>query len=111
MGAARPRRRNARRHRALRVPARQPGIRPSMDRRAGAARPARRMTDRLFFALWPDTSLRQELERRLPPLTARVEGRPQRPDQWHVTLEFLGAVPTERQPALWAAADRVAMDP
>ena len=68
------------------------------------------MTDRLFFALWPDATLRRELERRLPPLTSQVEGRPQRPDQWHVTLEFLGAVTAERQPAVWAAADSVSME-
>ena len=69
------------------------------------------MTDRLFFALWPDAGLRRELEHRLPPLTAHVEGRPQRSDQWHVTLEFLGAVSPDRQPAVWSAADAVAMEP
>jgi 2'-5' RNA ligase len=69
------------------------------------------VSDRLFFALWPDEALRQELGHRLPPLTAQVEGRPQRPDQWHVTLEFLGAVASDRQPAVWAAADAVALEP
>lgn len=67
------------------------------------------MTDRLFFALWPDARLRVELERRLPPLAAAVQGRAQRPDQWHVTLEFLGSIETERQPAVCEAADRVAV--
>lgn len=69
------------------------------------------MSDRLFFALWPDASLRVELQRRLPPFLADVRGKPQRPDQWHVTLEFLGSVPVERQPALWAAADRIEGSP
>jgi 2'-5' RNA ligase len=69
------------------------------------------MTDRLFFALWPDAALRQLLEQRLPPLAVAVQGRPQRPDQWHVTLEFLGGVPVDRQPAVWAAGDAVAADP
>ena len=68
------------------------------------------MTQRLFFALWPDAELRRELERRLPPLAATVQGRAQRPDQWHVTLEFLGNVDDERQSAVWAAADRVAVE-
>jgi 2'-5' RNA ligase len=69
------------------------------------------MTDRLFFALWPDDDLRGVLGRRLLPLATVVQGKAQRPDQWHVTLEFLGAVPTERQPAVWAAADRVTGEP
>jgi RNA 2',3'-cyclic 3'-phosphodiesterase len=69
------------------------------------------MSDRLFFALWPDESLQQVLARRLPELVVGVRGKPQRPDQWHVTLEFLGRVPAERQPALWAAADSVQCEP
>jgi 2'-5' RNA ligase len=69
------------------------------------------MTQRLFFALWPDTRLRVELERRLPPLAGAVRGKAQRPDQWHVTLEFLGGVERDREPAVWQAADRVAVAP
>ncbi len=65
------------------------------------------MSDRLFFALWPDSDLRQALRTRLDRVAASIEGKQQRPDQWHVTLEFLGQVPVERQPALRAAADRV----
>ena len=65
------------------------------------------MSDRLFFALWPDPSLLQALRARVGEITASVGGKLQRPDQWHVTLEFLGQVPHERQPALRAAADRV----
>ena len=69
------------------------------------------MTDRLFFALWPDDSLRAGLQLRLPALVQAVRGKAQRPDQWHVTLEFLGAVPAERQAAVWAAADEVSAGP
>ena len=65
------------------------------------------MTDRLFFALWPDDALRSVLARRIPPLLEGVQGKAQRADQWHVTLEFLGAVPGDRQPAVRAAADRI----
>ena len=65
------------------------------------------MSDRLFFALWPDPALRQALRARVDKIAASIEGKRQRPDQWHVTLEFLGQVPRERQPALRAAADRV----
>jgi 2'-5' RNA ligase len=69
------------------------------------------MTDRLFFALWPDDALRSVLARRLPPLLDGIQGKPQRADQWHVTLEFLGAVASDRQPAVRAAADRVEAGP
>lgn len=69
------------------------------------------MTDRLFFALWPDEPQRDLLARRLPPLMADVRGKPQRPDQWHVTLEFLGAVPVDRQPAVRAAAEATVGEP
>ena len=69
------------------------------------------MTDRLFFALWPDESLRERLAIRLPALVTGVRGKPQRPDQWHVTLEFLGAVPADRRPAVRAAATATRGEP
>lgn len=65
------------------------------------------MSDRLFFALWPDPSLLQALRARVGEITGSVGGKLQPADQWHVTLEFLGQIPRERQPALRAAADRV----
>jgi 2'-5' RNA ligase len=69
------------------------------------------MSDRLFFALWPDPALRQSLRVHVGAILDTVEGRPQRPDQLHVTLEFMGQVPRERQPSLRAAAGRVRMEP
>ena len=65
------------------------------------------MSDRLFFALWPDASLRDELAARVPALTSGYPCRPQRPDQWHLTIEFLGDVESDRQPALHEAARTV----
>lgn len=67
------------------------------------------MTERLFFALWPEPGTRATLTRRLPEWTAGIEGRLQRPDQWHVTLEFIGATDARRRAALEDAADRVAL--
>jgi 2'-5' RNA ligase len=61
--------------------------------------------DRLFFALWPDAELLQVLIERLPALAVAPGARPQRPDQWHVTLEFLGQVPPARQALLREAAE------
>lgn len=51
---------------------------------------------RLFFALWPSDEFRVALEPRIRALQPEGVGRPQRPDQWHVTLEFLGPVPESR---------------
>ena len=66
---------------------------------------------RLFFALWPDARLREQLAERIRPLVASVPGRPQRADQWHVTLEFLGAVPEARVSAVREAASDVRARP
>jgi RNA 2',3'-cyclic 3'-phosphodiesterase len=48
---------------------------------------------RLFFALWPDDAARARLAAAVSEFGPGGAGRPQRPDQWHVTLEFLGDVP------------------
>jgi 2'-5' RNA ligase len=69
------------------------------------------MSERLFFALWPDGVLREAIANRVSEWTAGLEGRLQRPDQWHVTLEFLGTVATERRAALQDAATRVHQRP
>ena len=62
---------------------------------------------RLFFALWPTDALRASLEPGIRALQPTGVGRPQRPDQWHLTLEFLGAVPAARLADARAAADAV----
>jgi 2'-5' RNA ligase len=59
-----------------------------------AVRPER--LHRLFFALWPSDEFRATLAPRIRALQPEGVGRPQRPDQWHVTLEFLGPVPESR---------------
>jgi 2'-5' RNA ligase len=68
------------------------------DRAAGAA------TRRLFFALWPDAALREAAAALVEQLVPRGMGRPQRPDQLHVTLAFLGDVPERRLADVHAAA-------
>jgi 2'-5' RNA ligase len=65
------------------------------------------VSDRLFFALWPDASLRDALAGRMAALTSGYPCRPQRPDQWHLTIEFLGNVAADRQAALHEAAHAV----
>lgn len=66
---------------------------------------------RLFFALWPDDDLRSSLAPRIEALQPAGVGRPQRPDQWHVTLEFLGAVATPRIATAMEAASVVRAAP
>lgn len=75
----------------------------------GNGRPER--SHRLFFALWPSETLRASLEPRLTALQPTDVGRPQRPDQWHVTLEFLGPVPAGRVAAARLAAAQVRAAP
>jgi 2'-5' RNA ligase len=55
---------------------------------------------RLFFALWPDDRARLGLAAAVRDLVPQGTGRPQRADQWHVTLEFLGDVPESRLAAV-----------
>jgi 2'-5' RNA ligase len=65
---------------------------------------------RLFFALWPDDGARARLAAAVREFVPAGAGRPQRPDQWHVTLEFLGDVPVHRLQGLLDAAATAAGD-
>jgi len=57
---------------------------------------------RLFFGLpWPE-ELRDELSRRTAVWAGRPALRPVKPENWHVTLRFLGDVAEDRVPALVA---------
>jgi 2'-5' RNA ligase len=78
----------------------------------GAVLPDRAVqTHRLFFALWPVESLRRALAGRVAALAPPGTGRAQRPDQLHVTLEFLGAVPAARLPDVRDAGAAVRAEP
>ena len=44
---------------------------------------------RLFFALWPDESVREQIENRLRPVSLE-NGRPVPRHNWHMTLHFIG---------------------
>ena len=63
---------------------------------------------RLFFALWPGpeslVAAAASVHRLVPPGT----GRPQRPDQLHLTLEFLGDVPEPRLGSVLEVGEAVA---
>lgn len=73
------------------------------ERAAGDGAVAREPVRRLFFAAWPDDAAHGGLQEVLRRHVAAGTGRPQRPDQWHLTLQFLGDVPESRLPALFDA--------
>ena len=52
-------------------------------------------TARLFFALLPGTTERQAIEQHAAQLSPEA-GRKVRPENWHMTLQFLGEVPRDR---------------
>jgi 2'-5' RNA ligase len=58
------------------------------------------MTDegfsRLFFALWPDETTREAIVGAVRPLQSRIRGRWVARQNLHITLIFLGFVPSER---------------
>ena len=63
---------------------------------------------RLFFALWPDQAVREQLARWSRELRAACGGRPTRPENLHVTLAFLGGVEDARVAEVERAAGEVA---
>lgn len=59
---------------------------------------------RVFFALWPEPELAADLAGIAGELADAFGGRPTRPETIHLTLAFLGDVPTARLPELAALA-------
>ncbi len=58
---------------------------------------------RLFFALWPDESTRQQLLRETRGVVRRCGGKSVPPANYHVTVAFVGTLPAERLDAIAAA--------
>lgn len=61
---------------------------------------------RLFFALWPDVVVRSQLDQ-LKPMLSTQKGRLTHPEDWHLTLVFLGNVAVERLPCIHKAAEQI----
>jgi 2'-5' RNA ligase len=59
---------------------------------------------RLFFALWPDSALREQIWQVSRRSVAACKGRPVVKEQVHMTLAFLGSVPAGLLPEVRAAA-------
>jgi RNA 2',3'-cyclic 3'-phosphodiesterase len=71
---------------------------------------AEQTTQRLFFALWPDASVRSDLQQCLS-LMADAPGRLVVPDNLHLTLAFPGQVDAATQACLEGAADSIRVTP
>lgn len=69
--------------------------------------PAETDSERLFFALWPDAAIQQQAYARVQANLRRGGGRPVRPENFHITVAFLGEVAQERRPCIERAAGRV----
>jgi RNA 2',3'-cyclic 3'-phosphodiesterase len=68
-------------------------------------------THRLFFALWPTEALRDELVKTVEPLLEGKKARRIRPDNFHITLAFLGAVQARKLPSIMEAASGLDGEP
>ena len=66
---------------------------------------------RLFFALLPDEPTREALARRALQAQRRCGGRRLPPESLHLTLVFLGQVPTDRVPMLAAMTTAYSVPP
>lgn len=64
-------------------------------------------TRRLFFALWPSDALRAQLAAASRQFVERGEGRSIPPQNFHITLAFLGSVAATQVPAVTAAAGEI----
>lgn len=66
---------------------------------------------RLFFALWPDPVLADEICKSTQKLVHTTRGKPVSPERMHVTLAFLHNVDAARLPAVAAAAHTIERSP
>ena len=62
---------------------------------------------RLFFALWPDEELRQQIKHHSKVLLRHGGGRPVALGNIHITLAFLGNVDASQQACVEKVADRI----
>lgn len=66
---------------------------------------------RVFFALWPETSVRQTLHTLAREYQSQCEARTTGVDTLHMTLLFLGGIERECLPQLMQAAGQVSLPP
>jgi 2'-5' RNA ligase len=66
---------------------------------------------RLFFALWPDESLRQQISLHSKPVLSDGGGRQVKSANLHITLAFLGNVDPGQQSCVESVADKLQGSP
>jgi RNA 2',3'-cyclic 3'-phosphodiesterase len=64
-------------------------------------------TERLFFALWPNTDVRQAILKLSQPITQGIHGKIVPYDNWHITLAFLGEVDKSTKQCMQQAATTI----
>ena len=64
----------------------------------------------MFFALWPDAPTREHLAEAASRLSWHALLHPVAPENYHVTLAFLGEVPPDRLPAVQQIAEEQRVD-
>lgn len=77
-----------------------------MVRRVGARPPA----VRLFLALWPDAAIRRRIAAHAGAWSLPADRGRMSPEDWHVTLHYIGSVAADRVPAV-ADALEVSCEP
>jgi 2'-5' RNA ligase len=75
------------------------------------ALPLRGSKQRLFFALWPDASVREQIAAAAAPAVASLQQRAVPAANYHLTIAFLGAVSPATVPDIAAAARGVRFAP
>ena len=68
-------------------------------------------THRIFFALWPDDALRQQIQQTITPHLARNNARRVPIHNWHITLAFLGNVSEQNYECALQQASEVVAQP
>ena len=76
-----------------------------------AGRTTKQESRRLFFALWPDEPLRQQINLHSEPVLAHGGGRQVRSANLHITLAFLGNVDAGQQSCVEGVADKIQGSP
>ncbi len=73
----------------------------------------RRKTDatRVFFALWPNRQIQQQLHALAKQLHPQCQGRVMRTETLHMTLQFIGNIPRSLLPKLILSAEKVSAQP
>ena len=66
---------------------------------------------RLFFALWPSAKVRQSIAETAAPLLHGMDAGIIAPEDFHITLHFIGSVTDEEKDCLHQAARKVTFQP